>query len=73
LRFLFFCGVLPLPSSSRGSEVHHHVNARWPQGTKRKTSAVRRAGDAAAAGGKEGSSDGAGANPFRNTLGIQFE
>ncbi len=43
--------------------------ARLFQGTKRKTSAVRRSGDAAAGGG----SDGAAANPFRNSLGIQFE
>ena len=32
-----------------------------------------RAGDAAAGGGKEGSSDGAGANSFRSTPGTQFE
>jgi len=44
------------------------------KGTKRKTSAVRRSGDAAAAGGGGSSSEGgAGANPFRNSLGIQFE
>lgn len=41
--------------------------------TKRKTSAVRRSGDTAARGDGASGSDGPGANPFRNTLGIQFE
>lgn len=40
------------------------------KGTKRKTSAVRRSGDAAA---RSDGADASGANPFRNTLGIQFE
>jgi hypothetical protein len=45
---------------------------RLHQGTKRKTSAVRRSGEAAAGAVKAGSGD-AGSNPFRNSLGIQFE
>jgi hypothetical protein len=48
------------------------LTPRSRQGTKRKTSAVRRSGGAAAAVGSGGGGE-AGANPFRNSLGIQFE